>query len=124
MRITRLLLLALPLLAVSCGYDDEMDVVPVSVRLAFPESYTGTYDGIRVEFRDATASVFVDSTDADGVARFTVPSGVYSATSSSQKTTGGYRYFFNGSKSNIVVASDSSNVVPLKLTMSRKRIVP
>ncbi len=108
---------------ISCNYDNDIDVVAVSVRLGFPDSYDDSKQGLRVELQDATASVFVDSTDADGVAHFTVPSGIYSARSSAQKTTYDWRYFFNGSRDKIVVANDSAHTIELPLTMSKRRVV-
>ncbi len=107
----------------ACGYDETLDVLQVQVQLGFPSAYDGSRDGIRVELTDATASTFVDSTDAQGMAHFVVPPGIYAASSSSQKLTTDYRYLFNGTKSRIVVASDSANRIHLPLTMSRKRIV-
>lgn len=108
----------------SCvDYDEGLEVIGLTVELQFPETYDGSYDGIRVELQDATASVFVDSTDSKGEAHFKVPSGLYQVSSSAQKTTYDYQYFFNGSQTQIVVSSDSSHVVPLPLVMSKKRIV-
>ena len=40
-----------------------------------------------------------------------------------RKETVDYRYFFNGAKSQVVVAVDSPRVVTLPLVMSKKRIV-
>lgn len=122
-KILPVILLAIAAMAASCSYDESIDVVSVSVRLGFPETYNATKGGLRVEMQDATASVFVDSTDNEGIAHFTIPSGVYSARSSSQTRDTEYRYFFNGSRDKIVVASDSSHTVELPLTMSRRRIV-
>lgn len=107
----------------ACSYDESIDVVAVSVRLGFPDTYDGTKGGLRVEMQDATASVFVDSTDNGGEAHFTVPSGLYTVRSSAQTRTYDYRYFFNGTRDRVVIASDSAHVVDLPLTMSRRRIV-
>lgn len=116
-------LFSLLALGACTDYENEMEVLKVSVQLVFPESYTDEKSGLRVELQDATASTFVDSTDTAGIAHFIVPAGIYKATSSSQKLTYDYRYFFNGTRNQVIVTSDSTNVVPLKLTMSRKRIV-
>lgn len=122
-RILPIIIFAVLCTICSCSYDDEIDVVSVNVELGFPDTYEGAKDGIRVEMRDAHASTFVDSTDAQGVAHFTLPSGLYSASSSSQKRDENWRYFFNGSRDKIVVASDSAHNISLPLTMSRRRIV-
>lgn len=111
-------------LLVSCAnYDEGLEVVNFDVKLEFPSTYDGSYEGLRVELQDAVASTFVDSTDTQGVAHFSVPSGLYKVSSSARKETVDYRYFFNGAKSQVVVTVDSPHVVTLPLVMSKKRIV-
>lgn len=108
----------------SCAdYEEGIEVIDVNIRLVFPKTYDGPHDGLRVELRNGVASTFVDSTDTAGIAHFSVPSGLYTASSSAEKRTYDYRYFFNGTKSQIVIAQDSSRVVDLPLTMTRRRIV-
>ena len=63
-----LLLMLLTLLAISCSYDEDMEVCAVSVKLAYPENSVLPYSGARVEMKDATASIFVAETDASGIA--------------------------------------------------------
>ncbi len=119
-----LLVVCVITLLVSCAdYDEGLDVVNFDVKLEFPSTYDGSYEGLRVELQDAVASTFVDSTDTQGVAHFRVPSGLYKVSSSARKKTEDYRYFFNGAKSQVVVAVDSPRVVTLPLVMSKKRIV-
>ncbi len=109
---------------ISCAdYEEELKTVSFAVKLEFPSTYDGSYEGLRVELQDAVASTFVDSTDTEGVAHFSVPSGLYKVSSSARKETTDYRYFFNGAKSQVVVAVDSPHVVTLPLVMSKKRIV-
>ena len=111
-------------LLVSCAdYDEGLEVVSFDVKLELPSTYDGSYEGLRVELQDAVARTFVDSTDAEGVAHFSVPSGLYKVSSSARKETVDYRYFFNGAKSQVVVAVDSPRIVTLPLVMSKKRIV-
>ncbi len=111
----------------SCDYDEEMTLCQVSVRLVYPNGSIDPYAGARVEMKDSRSSVFVDSTDATGTARFQLPPGLYEATSNSQyvdSVTGTWwRYIFNGVRSMIVISPDSSNQVEMPLKMSRKRIV-
>lgn len=107
----------------ACSYDEDLYTVSVAVRLDFPKSYTDSKAGLRVEFQDNTSSVFVGTTDTSGVAHFNVPTGIYSARSSARKLTYDWQYFFNGSRDKIAVASDSTHVIDLPLTMSRKRVV-
>jgi len=71
--------------------------------------------------KDATGSIFVDSTDADGVAHFAVPAGIYDINSSTTRITTDWRYFFNGVKSMNIISRDSTNRLELKLVMSKKK---
>ena len=122
-----LLLMLLTLLAISCSYDEDMEVCAVSVKLAYPENSMLPYSGARVEMKDATASIFVAETDASGIAHFVLPPGIYEATSNDQyvdsTTNVWWRYIFNGLRSLIVISPDSANQVTLDLKMSKKRIV-
>lgn len=112
------------MVVVSCAdYDEGLDILSLDVQLEFPSSYDGAHNGLRVELQNGVASTFVDSTDATGVAHFRVPSGLYKISCSARKETYDYRYFFNGSRAQVVVSSDSSRVVTLPLVMSKKRIV-
>ena len=117
----------LPAALSGCSYDEDMEVCQVSVRLIYPENSVSPYAGARVEMKDATASVFVDSTDANGTAHFTLPPGIYEATSNSQyvdsTTSTWWRYLFNGVRSLIIISPDSTNQLTLSLKMSKKRIV-
>lgn len=117
------LLTALLLAAAACSYDDTLDVVSVRVQLQYPEGTIEPYAGARVEMTDMHASVFVDSTDASGVAHFALPAGIYQLLSSGTKTTYDYRYIYNGSKGQVVVSPDSLNDITLPLTVTAKRIV-
>lgn len=125
--IATILLMLLPAVLSGCSYDEDMEVCQVSVRLIYPENSVSPYAGARVEMKDATASVFVDSTDANGTAHFTLPPGIYEATSNSQyvdsTTSTWWRYLFNGVRSLIIISPDSTNLLTLNLKMSKKRIV-
>lgn len=107
----------------ACNYDEEVEVCPVTVQLIYPEDSVDPYEGVRVELKSNTASVFVDSTDASGTAHFLVTPGIYEASSSSQLTTYDWRYNFNGIRSMNIVSPDSANHIRIELKMSRKRIV-
>ena len=112
----------------SCtSYDEEPDLVTVQIRLIYPDgSPQGAYKGARVELTNANASTFVDSTNADGVAIFHVPGGLYNAVSAETylDTTSAihYRYIFNGRRDQLVISPDSTNNIDIELTMSRRRI--
>ena len=124
--VSLLALLAIGVLP-SCDYDETVEICPVSVRLIYPENSIEPYEGARVEMKDATSSVYVDSTDALGTVQFNLPPGLYEATTNSQyiDSTGNtkWRYIFNGVKSLIVISPDSTNHIELTLKMSKKRIV-
>lgn len=110
------------------SYDEEPQLVKVNVRLIYPSnSSIGPYKGARVELTNTNASIFVDSTDADGVATFYVPGGLYDASSSQvyldTVSSRHYRYIFNGRQDKRVVSPDSaSNDIEINLTMTRRRI--
>ncbi len=114
------------LLFFSCTYDEDVLTCPVTVRLVYPENSISPYSGARVELKDARASVFVDSTDAQGTAHFIVPPGIYEVSSAGQKRVYGERYdtlfIYNGVRSQQVVDPDSDNVIALELKVSTKRL--
>ena len=120
-------ILLLSLLLLSCSYDETMDTCHVTVQLVYPEGSISPYAGALVELKDANASIFISPTDNSGRASFQVPAGIYETSSSTQFVDSlgdtWWRYNFNGVRSMIIVSPDSSNVVPLTLTMSKKRIV-
>lgn len=111
----------------ACSYDEEIEVCDVYVTLVYPEGSIQPYKGARVELKDMSASIYVDSTNAQGVSHFRVPSGIYEASTSSQLIDSSdvtwWRYNFNGVRSMIIVSRDSTNKVDIKLRMSKKRVV-
>jgi hypothetical protein len=125
--LTSCLLLLTSCFCLACSYDESMDTCLLTVRLVYPEGSIEPYAGATVELRDAYASVFVSATDRSGRAAFQVPPGIYESSSSTQFVDSlgdtWWRYNFNGVRSMIIVAPDSSNVVDLELTMSKKRVV-
>ena len=126
-RFTSYIILLTSYLFFSCSYDETMDICHVTVQLVYPEGSIEPYAGALVELKDANASIFISPTDNSGRASFQVPAGIYETSSSTQfiDSLGDtwWRYNFNGVRSMIIVSPDSSNVVPLTLTMSKKRIV-
>ena len=118
-----LALWAMAAVLAACSYDDTFDVVSVTVQLQYPENTIEPYAGARVEMTDMHASVFVDSTDASGMAHFSLPPGIYQLMSSGTLTTYDYRYIYNGTKGQLVISPDSANIISLPLTVTKKRIV-
>ena len=112
----------------SCSYDEDQYLLSLQVQLQYPENTIEPYAGARVELRSlGRNALYVDSTDAQGTAHFSVTPGIYEASTRSQfvdsTTETWWRYNFNGLRSMIVVSPDSLNVATIVLDMSRKRIV-
>ena len=111
----------------ACSYDEDIALCDVTVQLVYPEGSIDPYEGARVEFKDAAASVYVAQTDATGRARFRVPAGIYEASSSNsyldQSTDTWWQYNFNGVLSRQLVSNTQQNQLRLELKMSRKRVV-
>jgi hypothetical protein len=79
-----------------------------------------------VELKDATASVFMAETDDKGMAHFSVPPGIYEASSNSNfyvdiDDQWRWNYILNGVKSLIIVSPDSLNQTKMELKGSRIR---
>ena len=106
----------------ACNYEETFETVPVSIRLVYPANTIEPYKGVRVELKDARASIFVDSTDAEGIAHFRVPAGIYDVNSSSSYTSTEWKYFFNAYLNKVVISADSTNNLELGLKMSKKKI--
>ena len=124
----RLLYIIIPLCALTaCSYDENIALCDVTVQLVYPEGSIAPYQGARVEFKDAAASVYVAETDASGRARFRVPTGIYEASSSNsyldQSADTWWQYNFNGVLSRQLVSNEQENLIRLELRMSRKRVV-
>lgn len=109
------------LLLGSCGYDENMETCLTTVRLLYPKGNIGPHKGVQVELIDGRASIFIDSTDAEGIARFQVPPGIYEARSYSRVDDQKWRYYCNGIKSMNVISPDSTNQIDVKLYISKKR---
>ena len=112
----------------SCSYFEDIDLCTLTVQLVYPENTIDPYAGARVELKAlGRNAIFVDSTDAKGITRFTVTPGVYEASSTAQfldsTTATWWRYNFNGVKSMIIVDPDSTNQTSITLKSSRKRVV-
>jgi hypothetical protein len=122
------LFLLCPLL-LACSYDESLSLCELRVQLAYQQaSFSEPQNArVRVELKDQHAQIFVDSTGIDSTARFTVPPGIYEASTSavyvdSTEATW-WRYVFNGIRSQIVVSPDSLNQVEMQVKVTRKRVV-
>lgn len=110
-------------MCLSCSYDEDFYTMPVKVQLEWNDASIPEGARLRVELTDRHASVFVDSTDANGTAHFILPPGIYQVMSSGTHLTYDYRYIYNGMKSEVVIASDSTANIVLPLKVTKKRIV-
>ena len=112
----------------ACSYDESLELCTLTVQLVYPENTIDPYAGARVELKAlGRNAIFVDSTDAQGITRFTVTPGIYEASSTAQfldtATATWWRYNFNGVRSMIIVDPDSTNQTSITLKSSRKRVV-
>lgn len=122
------LFLLCPLL-MACSFDESMELCELKVQLTYQQASFGEPENarVRVELKDQNAQIFVDSTDISRTARFTVPPGIYEASTSAvyvdSTQADWWRYVFNGNRSQIVVSPDSLNQVDMLVKVTRKRIV-
>ena len=125
----RLCILILCPLLLACGYDDSLMLCELRVQLSYQKtSFEEPQNArVRVELKDQNAQIFVDSIGADRTARFTVPPGIYEASTNAvyvdSTQADWWRYVFNGIRSQIVVSPDSLNLVEMQVKMTRKRVV-
>lgn len=100
------LILSVLFFCASCS-DNEDDVYKtfgVTVQLVYPSgSELNTVEGVAVKLTSNTGTAYDATTDADGKAGFTVPAGIYEASTSETRAKNGYSYVLNGIKSNITV---------------------
>ena len=115
------LFLLCPMLMMACSYDESLTLCELRVQLAYEQTTFGEPQSarVRVELKDQNAQIFVDSTSMDRTARFTVPPGIYEASTSASW----WRYVFNGIRSQIVVSPDSLNQVEMQVKVTRKRVI-
>ena len=98
-----LMLMVLTLLA-SCSYDEHIDTYNVEVRLS------QSVDDVAVKMTNGIGSTFEASTDADGIARFTLPAGIYSISASKVSDDEYFRQVCNGALSDVIVGSTNTSI--------------
>jgi len=110
-------------LLVSCSdYNETVSTNTLTVALQFPDEAEGTKEGIRVELKSiGHEAVFVDSTNAQGIATFEVTPGIYEASSSATRRQGNNSLqILNGNSGQIIVKGDMPQVsASLSLRSSR-----
>ena len=105
-----LLLTVLTILA-SCSYDEHIDSYNIEVRL------NESVADVSVKMTNNIGSTFEASTDGDGIARFTLPAGIYSVSASKVSDDKYFRHVCNGALSDVAIGSNSTTVMlPVSIT--------
>jgi hypothetical protein len=117
------LMLCVTVLAYSCKKNDDPNagLREVKVQLAYPAgSSFGVAANVVVKVNSGTV-VYEDSTDANGLATFSLPVGIYELSATDNRSEGGTSYIYNGVKSGVTVTGSwiSTDVVTLSLTESK-----
>jgi hypothetical protein len=114
------LLISTLFLCYGCNDDDNYKTYDVPVQLVYPEgSEFSAIEGLAVQLTNGSTS-YDATTDATGLAVFTVPAGIYEASATDKRSSGGAVYLYNGIKSNIVVADSwAGETIALNFTESR-----
>jgi hypothetical protein len=116
------LLLLIFLCTITSCTDNELNIKTynISVQLIYPAD-SQPREGVKVKLTGATTtSIFVATTNSEGVAEFTVVSGIYTASAYESRTEGNNLIFFNGTKSNII-ASDTQTETPTGLDLLKSK---
>lgn len=117
------LMISALILCTSCK-DDEKDyqTFVIKIQLAYPkESPFKPGEGIEVTLTDSKGSSLKEKTDKTGMALFKVPAGVYEASATDTRQSGGHSYIYSGIKSNIAISmATSANLFVLDLSESKK----
>ena len=108
------------LLVYSCSDDDQpgYDLSQVSIGLLEGSGCSAT-EGVEVSLKStSTGTVFSEKTDANGVAQFQVPRGIYEASASEQRVMDVEVYLFNGINSQVNASTEQVEAV-IRLEMSK-----
>jgi hypothetical protein len=107
------LILLLTMLAIlaSCSYDEHLDTYNVEVRLS------ENVDGVTIKMTNSIGSTFEAATDADGIACFTLPAGIYSVSASKVTDDEYFRHICNGALSDVAIGCNNTAVeLPVSIT--------
>ncbi len=110
------IIIIIALSACKAHYDEDIEVCKYLVMLTYPENIEGSKEGIRVELKSiGHDAVFVDSTDAEGVATFTVTPGIYEASASTiLRPSTNTVIILNGSSGQVVLNKDASTTIQMR----------
>lgn len=108
-----LVMFALLPMLFACSDDDKDDVYKtysLNVELTYPDGVSAIAD-VPVVLTDAKAITYDGKTNADGIASFTVPAGLYQATVSDRRTGDDFSVtMYNGNKSDISVGDTGDDI--------------
>jgi hypothetical protein len=106
----------------SCNndYDTVYQTYTLTLQLSYPDEYESA-ENVSISLVNSTnGTTYTDSTDADGYTSFKVPSGIYEAAVSEQRTISGITYIFTGNKSlTISNTEENSDVTTITLSVSK-----
>ena len=101
----------LTMLVASCSYDEHINTYNVEVRL------NHNVDGVAVKMTNSIGSTFEAATDANGIARFTLPTGIYSVSASKVSDDEYFRHVYNGALSDVAIGSNNTTIeLPVSIT--------
>ena len=118
-----LLVLSLVALFTACEKDDEIETYALSVQLAYPEGLA-VAEGAQVVVTSAQGTTLSQSTDAQGLAQFKVPAGIYAVQASAREAQAGVNYVLNGNVGEVTVQREAVNVtVELQASASSQLVI-
>ncbi len=107
-----LLSLAIVFAFSSCSYDEHLDTYDVEVRLS------EVVESANVEVRNNIGKSFDAVTDANGIAHFQLPAGIYSVSASKVTEEDYFKRICNGSLADIAIGKSNTDIaLPVKVTL-------
>ena len=99
----------------SCSDDDDekgYQLYPIEIQLQYPDQLGVTpTEGIEVVLKNAVSAIeFKETTNAEGVAKFEVPEGLYEASASEKRVEGAHVLLFNGTNNKVQVTANSTTI--------------
>lgn len=96
----------------ACSYDEHLDTYDVEVRLS------EAVESAKVEVRNNIGKSFDAVTDANGIAHFQLPAGIYSVSASKVTEEDYFKRICNGSLADIAIGKSNTDIaLPVKVTL-------